>query len=283
VAKKSALPLYRSVLAEHYGYLGDHAEEAGRHQHAEKLYQKAVDLQEKLVADCPTVPLYRLNLARRLERLRCLYDDLGRLPDALAAIRRAIAVEEDAPARGSSEPIGSWWVTKGHALRQLGFLQVRLNEPEGAQSSFRDAAAVFQCISAASPHKMQYRHFQADSTRMLADLLARAGQDEEAEHAYRRAAQVFDELLRDFPADRPLTASELLRGYTHYIHFLKQRDRSEEAHGVLKRAKRAHHRILEKSATDAKELWERAKADALMKEAAAEKVPSKQEPARHGK
>src|SRR5262249_20905645 len=153
-------------------------------------------------------------------------------PEALAAIRRAIAIQEDASAIGPSEPIPSWWVTKGHALRQLGFLQVRLNEPEAAQNSFRDAATVFRRVSAASPYRMHYLHFWADSTRILADQLARAGQGEEAEHTYRKAAQVFDELLRDFPADRPVNASELLRGYTHFIRFLKKRDRSEEAETV---------------------------------------------------
>jgi serine/threonine protein kinase/tetratricopeptide (TPR) repeat protein len=275
VAERPAVALYRSVLAEQYGYLGDHEEEAGRRLQAEQLYRKAVDLQEKLVADCPSVPQYRLNLARRLERLRNHYDDLGRLPEALAAIRRAIAIQEDGAA-GPSEPILSLWQTKGHALRQLGFLQVRLNEPGGAQSSFLDAGTVFQHLSVAFPHEMKHRHFQADSSRMLADLLARAGQDEEAEHAYRRAAQVFDELLRDFPADRPVNASELLRGYTQFILFLKKRDRSEEAQAVLQRAKRAHQRIKEQN-KDAKERWERAKADALMKEAVEEVFPSKSE------
>jgi serine/threonine protein kinase len=283
VAEKSAVALYRTVLAGHYGYLGDHEKDAGRHLQAEQLYLKAVDLQEKLVADRPTVARYRLNLARRLERLRDLYDDLARLPDALAAIRRAIAIQEAAPTDGLSEFITNWWLTKGHALRQTGFLQVRLNEPEWAQSSFRDAATAFQRLSAASPTMLNYRHFQADSTRVLADLLARAGQDEEAEHAYRKAVQVFDELLRDFSADRLGRASELLRGYTHFIHFLKQRDRSEEAQEILLRAKRAHRRIMEQSSTDAKELRERAKADALMKEAAGVEFQSQKKCAKQSK
>jgi tetratricopeptide (TPR) repeat protein len=277
VAEKPAVARYRSVLAEHYGYLGDYEKEAGQRQHAEQLYRKAIDLQEKLVAECPSVPQYRLNLARRLERLRNHYDDLRRFPEALAAIRRAVAIQEDAPAGGPWEPIANWWLTKGHALRQLGFLQIRLNESEGAQSSFRNAAAVFQRVSADSLDWMTSRHFQADSTRVLADLLARAGQDEEAEHAYRRAAHEFDELLRDFPEDRPVAASELLRGYTQFILFLKKRNRSEEAQAVLQRAERAYQRIMEQSSKDAMELVERAKAHALMKEAAGKVFPSKSE------
>jgi tetratricopeptide (TPR) repeat protein len=268
VADFPGAPSYRSVLAAHYGYLGDYEKEAGRRRQAEQWFRKAIALQERLIADAPGEFRYRLNLARRLLRLHDLYDDLGRLQEALEAIRRAVALQEDPPVGRSPEPTSQWWATKGHSLRYLGFLQVRLKDMDGAQSSFRKAGAAFRHLSIAAPNGINPRHFHADSTRLLADLLAGARRDKEAEQAYGEAADVFDQMAKDFPTNPGVNPVELIRGYTHFVDFLRKRNRPDEADAVYQRAKDAHHWASNLGPKDTRGRLLRAQADGLLQGAA---------------
>jgi RNA polymerase sigma factor (sigma-70 family) len=111
--------------------LGDLDGERGKLNQAEVSYRQALDLQEKLVRDFPTVRAYRSDLAGTLGRLGNLQRLSRRVLEAERTLRKALAIQEklvaEAPDdREQRRELGANYRALGQVLRDAG----RLNEAE---------------------------------------------------------------------------------------------------------------------------------------------------------
>ena len=80
------MPQYQSDLAVSHANLGEVLKKTGHHAEAEQAYRQAIALQEKLVAESPSVPQYRSDLASNYANLGNLLRDLGRRAEAEQAV-----------------------------------------------------------------------------------------------------------------------------------------------------------------------------------------------------
>src|SRR5262249_26815589 len=74
--------------------LGALLSDLDKREQAEAAYRQALTLREKLVADFPAVPQYRLELARSHNNLGYLLAGLGKRAESEAAYRQALAILE---------------------------------------------------------------------------------------------------------------------------------------------------------------------------------------------
>jgi tetratricopeptide (TPR) repeat protein len=89
----------------------------------------------------------------------------------------------------------------GHSYRYLGWIARDTARPAEAIDYFEKGIAVFQKLADADiPQKDgYYRDYQADTLKELALFLTAAGRPNDAEKAIRRAVELYESLMRDYP------------------------------------------------------------------------------------
>ncbi len=88
------MPLYREEQAASWHSLGYVRQAAGRQEDAEKAYDRALAVEEKLVADYPTVPDYQYDLAASYTNRGVLLQTDNRLAEAEKQYAKALPLLE---------------------------------------------------------------------------------------------------------------------------------------------------------------------------------------------
>jgi serine/threonine protein kinase/tetratricopeptide (TPR) repeat protein len=215
------------------------------------VLSRAVTAGQKLMTEHPEELEYRLKLVfirRELaQRLRGFKDRLG---DAEKLHQEALA---DLILLAKQFPDDPQHVEQaGHTYRYLGWILRDAGRPEDAIDSFEKGVAAFQKLGDASDSgkKAYYRGFQSDTALQLghalwqlADQLAAAKRHDDSETTLRRAQNLFEKLVADFP-NQPLYRVE--QGFTHWKFggLLSNLGRHAEAEAAYRQALAAYETLV---------------------------------------
>jgi serine/threonine protein kinase len=208
-----------------YGYFEQHVE-------AEKALRESVTLLEKLVADFPSDPDYRVILA---ENSLTLGDELlfhfGRSEEAAPILRRVLVLCEKLAAEHPEIPAHRRRLAR---LRiSLGSVQARSSGTRAAEEEYRSALALADKLAEEFP-KDGYCYLQAEILHKLGDLLAQTDA-QEAEKAYRKVLAIRVVALAEDP-HRQWNRFSVIWTQTSLAHLLRTKGRLSEAEEPYRQA-----------------------------------------------
>jgi serine/threonine protein kinase/Flp pilus assembly protein TadD len=198
----------------------------GRKAEAAAAYDLARDGFEKLAADFPAVPLYRLNLAIGHNNLGLLLNDLGKGSEAKQQYRQALALLEKLAADFPAVPEYRQTLAESHY--NLGILLRDMGKWAEAEQQYRQALALQEKLAADFPAVPLYRLELANSRSNRGALLHDLGEGAEAEQQYRQALALQEKLAADFPAV-PLYRHGLANGHHNLGILLADVGKHQEA------------------------------------------------------
>jgi tetratricopeptide (TPR) repeat protein len=169
-----------------------------RVQLAKEHYEKALALDQGLVAQFPDYAPYRQDLAACYRELGKVLVQLAQLPQAEKHYRRSLELWNEAiaqkPRRDTDYRAGraeTWYF--------LGYLLHIENRFADAEKAYRDAVQSYRELRTEFPEVGEYRKGLAFSLSNLADLLATTHRHAEAAPTFDEALLLLEKLTTDFP------------------------------------------------------------------------------------
>ncbi len=206
---------------------------SGRLEPAKQAYRDAQTIWQKLAADFPTVPEYRVNLATSHINLGSVARAAKQDQAAEAAFRQAVAIMDKVVV---DFPTVLHHQKSLHTTRaDLGMLLVKAGRMQEAQDVYTRAFAVDQRVLANLPTKLQHWQELANSHIELARMLAAAGRAADADAAYRQAVAIQDKLEADH-GGKPEFRRDLAAGHRFVAGALPNDRRREDAEKLLRLA-----------------------------------------------
>jgi serine/threonine-protein kinase len=230
-------------LARAYFRMGYGSNILGRKEQALPAYRRAVEILEKLVADFPTVPAYRHDLANCHGNLGNLWAGMRQWSMAEPAYQRALELREKLAADFPTVPEYRYDLANSHY--SLGVQLTAMGQWPKAEAAHQRALRILEKLVADFPTVPEYRYDLAVSHCGLGFLMDTVGQRSTAEAAYRRSLELLEKLVADFPTVASYR-SELAQGHDSLSILLREV-------GKWSAAEAAHRRSVE--------LWENLVAD----------------------
>jgi eukaryotic-like serine/threonine-protein kinase len=227
--------VHRLAQAKALRARGTVLQRTGRTTDADADYRQALAIQERFVADAPDQPEYRYELAGTLLDLGGLLRQVGQGADAEASYRRGIELLEQ-PADGTAPP------ATRHRLAQL---NIHLGTFYYAGNRWADAERFHhRGVDLLDRLAEEYRGDSAAAVYLedLASGLTQMGHDlgtmclnrpPEAVAADRRAVEIRERLVRDFPAvpqNRHRLAGSLI-GLGNHLHNIARSQEGDAQYG----------------------------------------------------
>ena len=201
VAGLPRLPEYRKELADDYASLAFQFRLTGRFEEAERIYSRSLALRQALAAEFPKVPDYRLDVALGYNEQGYMLRELGRFVDAQQWVRRALdcldpLVTEFPKEYGYRKHLGDVY---SHA----GVLSYESGQSADAEAAWHRAIKAKDTLAAEAPAMAKDPQLRAslalDHTDLGAILLGMPGRLVEAERVLRRALDLNESLITEFP------------------------------------------------------------------------------------
>jgi tetratricopeptide (TPR) repeat protein len=207
-------------------------QQQGRHQEAEAYFRRAVEIDERLVADYPDLHENKISLANDLERWSDALSSMGRYKEAEAAYRRSVLVVErmaaDSPTRLARDHfIGSLYGLADH-LATWG----RAVEKEEIQ---RRALRLSEELLADHPNEPQSSYGAGALCISLGNTCSATGRLEEAERLFRRGIDLIERALTAAPEARKSATMGLAIGLGNLGNLLRKTSRFQEAEYAYRR------------------------------------------------
>lgn len=181
-------------LADHYRWA------PGRLVDAEKVFRQAVEQYEKMSADFPDVPGYRITIADGRERLASVLLFQGRLQEADQGFKEALALAERLAKEHPADPTVRMPLAMGS--RHWAETLRGMAQTAEAEKALRRSEAILEKLAADFPHESWYQLELGVTCQMLAALLARdLKQPQAAEEFYRGAVEIFEKLVAESPRE----------------------------------------------------------------------------------
>jgi tetratricopeptide (TPR) repeat protein len=209
---------------------------------AEELYRQAMTILEKLAADNPTIPNFRVDAGHTARSLGSLLRDMNRPAEAEKAFRQAIAFWEKLAVESPGDFEHSACV--GYGSRDLGWLLMSARRFDEAAQAFKNALEQFEPLVRDHPENSGYLLHVGDTLVHMGHALKAASRPQEAEQAYRQAVVAQSELVSKFP-QTPGHRSYLGWAYDALAAFLSEQNRPAEAEAAYRKCVE----IAEKGAT----------------------------------
>jgi tetratricopeptide (TPR) repeat protein len=189
--------VYRQELATSHHNLGVLLAALGEQVAARQAYRRALDLQEKLVADSPAVPAYRQELAKSHHSLGDLLAELGQWAAAEQAYRRALSLREQLAAELPAVP--AYRQELARTYNGLGSLLAELGRKPAAEQAYRRALDLKEKLAAEFPSVPAHRQDLAGSCVNFGHLLRDQGQAEASLAWFDKAVALLEPLVRQEP------------------------------------------------------------------------------------
>ena len=188
----------RAIRAEGHFRVATLWDRLGRQAQARPEYEQALALWEKLVADFPTVPDYRIGLAASHSNLGLLLlEGLGLRAEAQEEYQKACVIYEKLARDFPAAPDCRGDLARCH--NNLGLLLVGLGKSAEAQKQHNKALVIYAKLAADFPAVPNYRIGLATSHHNLGTLLAGLKKPAEAQEQYHKALVLHEKLAADFP------------------------------------------------------------------------------------
>jgi serine/threonine protein kinase/tetratricopeptide (TPR) repeat protein len=242
----------RQSLANNYGMLGAVLRETGRWEEAEQAYQQKQAIEEdlvlllqKLVAESPTEPTYRQELANAHW---CIGGTLltthnpthNRPKEAETHYRQALAIWEELHADFPEAQLNLKGVVDSRTW--LGILLTETGRYAEAEQEFLPALQMRQQLLAEDPNSQHKRERLTFTKLHIARLHLEQGKYEEAERQLRGVIAIREELLAEFPSQ--VDHRRILGQALHALSVaLAGTGRTEEAEEVLRQAVSAREKL----------------------------------------
>jgi hypothetical protein len=175
------------VLFDLAGVLTDHANllASTRPAEAEKLYRKAISIEERLFASAPGQPGYREALATTAQSLATILLGADRLLEARTLVARSLQLREHLAADYPHAPVYREQIARGRML--LGDILSQSGRPGEAATCYLAAAVNFESLAEAMPAYEEYRRGEAEAMSRRGDIQSALGQPLGAVASYRSA------------------------------------------------------------------------------------------------
>jgi serine/threonine protein kinase len=233
---------YRRELATSCLDLGFLLMNTARLAEGETVTRKAVGISAQLTAEFPDEPAYQDRLAGSYHNLGLILSGImggrPRQPEAEEAFRQAIRVYEKLAAMFP----GDYRHSLGGTLSDLALLRWMRGDPKEARQLLQRAIEEQQAASKWNPRHPRCRLFLRNHLAVLANVLASSGEAEEAVKIARRAVDVQEKLVADWP-DVPLYRRNLADAYAQLARLLNDRN-PREAEAVLRQAVAIHEQLI---------------------------------------
>jgi serine/threonine protein kinase len=195
-AESPAGAAYRYELVGGHLNLGVLLEESSRQKEAESAYRRALELAEKLTNDFPSVPNYRSLAAGVQLNLATLLGKTGRSKEGEQVLRRTIDLQGKLVADFPRVP--EYRRNLIGAMLNLGAQLYGTKRLDEAGAMIGKAVGLLQELAASSADPAD-RFRLAMGHYNLAILQEEIGKPAEAEDNYRKALEVLERLVADFP------------------------------------------------------------------------------------
>jgi serine/threonine protein kinase/tetratricopeptide (TPR) repeat protein len=219
-------PDSRAVRAEGRFRVGVMRYKLGELQEAEKDYDEAVSIWKQLVADCPTRPEFRQDLAISHNNRGVLIKDTRGLQEAEKDFDQALNIEKKLAADFTDRPefrrhLAKSYGNRGNMLRTTGHL-------EEAEHAFDQALSIQKQLVVDFPLRPEFRQELAQSHNNRGVLLLGYQRRKEAEQDYNEALRIRKQLAAEFRS-QPEFRQELAHSYTNRGMLLLWNGRRDEA------------------------------------------------------
>jgi serine/threonine protein kinase len=211
------------ALSAYHAKLFELLKKTGRQREAEGIYATMIASLERLAAEAPENPVYRVSLAQVVREWADVLIDAGRLEEAKPVLRRGIAEWEKLANDYADERLERAAIARWDLAAVLK-AQQRLPE---ADETYRQAAANWQKLVDRYPKEPWHRHelaYTLDSLGWLWEATAPA----KAEPYFRQALDYHEKLVAERPADVD-NRQRLARTRAHLAQVLTSTGRLPEA------------------------------------------------------
>jgi eukaryotic-like serine/threonine-protein kinase len=220
-------------LAQNYNNLGLLLMQRGEFREAERFYDKALRIWDRLVRDSPSVALIHRELGVCSFNRAQLLAQMGRPREAERAARRALACLR--PLTDQLPRIPAFWQDLGGANNALMNAHRAAGRRGEAARAARQAVAIDERLTAEFPDVPEYRFLLAGNHVNLAINLEEADRQVEAETLLRRAIASLEKLASDFP-EMPRYRDHLGGTLRNLGNLLRDLGRGAEAEKAFRRA-----------------------------------------------
>jgi serine/threonine protein kinase len=251
VADAPGVPEYRQELALAHHNRGNLLREVRRAEESERAWRLAREIRTELARQHPDVPGYQRDLAGSSNNLAIRLTDTAKPDEAEETYREALAVLTRLAAEHPGTGEYRYDLGRGHT--NLGLFLAKRKRPGEAELEYRKSIELLERLVATSPRVSAYRQALAVAHYRLATLaggesvslllglpglchgpaalgavLATAGRARVADQSYRRALELEEKLVDDFPRS-PSYRHELAKSYEGFGVYLKRSGRIKEA------------------------------------------------------
>jgi tetratricopeptide (TPR) repeat protein len=231
----------RAIRAEGYARVGVMRYRLGDLEEAEESLRASLELRDQLVADFPTRPDYRQELATSHNNLGNLLASTGRPREAEEAYRAALKLYEQLVADFPTRP--KFRQELANSCNNLGVLLAGTGQLKEAEEAYRQALKLREQLAAEFPTRPDYRENLATSHNNLGNLLAGTGRPKEAEASFRAGLKLFEQLAADFPT-RPDCRQALAGSHNNLGLLLRATGRPKEAEEAFRASLELRDRLV---------------------------------------
>ena len=224
----------RTVPATAHELLGGIYQERGQHRKAEAAWKSAIKLRQEQVEEAPSNAEHLHGLAFAWHGLHAALVVAGRPREARAALENAEQVFDQLIAQHPRPPYRLARARVWLQLAQAMELPKRFAEAEAMMRRYRETVLELKSVDPSPALRMD----EGNGWWVTAKVYATAEKQAEAAAAYEKAAEVFDALARQFPAD-----AEYARRLGSVLGNLALVYRSQERFGEEKRVVLRAHEI----------------------------------------
>jgi non-specific serine/threonine protein kinase/serine/threonine-protein kinase len=159
---------------------------------------KALPIMERLAADHPTNPVYRLYVAGlHINFGWVLNSQRGKQPEALEHLQKALAIGQELVTADPSNTLYRNQLAIEFSV--AGRIKLNADDERGALEDFKEALAISESLSKADPDDASTRKLAAGGYRNVAEALAATGDYPNALKSFQKAQRMYSDLVAEDP------------------------------------------------------------------------------------
>ena len=190
----------------------------GEFQKASEHLQNAIQVQRKLMAWFPAIPLLKSQLGNNLNLMGALEAQSGRLDHSLDASLESLQLQRELLEKYPNKE--SYRFEQANAIANLVAVRTALDQLSEAMKFAPELIEARRALHDSYPNRFDYKHGLAAALNVIGGLMTKCNKPEKAAQFLSEAEQLFQDLVRSLPASQlfrsGLAKAYLLRGDLAY-------------------------------------------------------------------